>query len=88
MISTKEQPKDGDTTSHCDPTTAALEEWLAERDRLRAEVDRLSRTTGIMFEKGYDQAAREIRDFFAKAGQREVVDEIEKILKIRKEGLS
>ncbi len=64
--------RDPTTDQTTDPTTASIEEANAERDRLRAEVD-------VVFEKGYDQAVREIRSHFARVGQREVAAEIEKI---------
>lgn len=50
----------------------------AERDHFRAEVARLVKIGDDLFDKGYDQAVREIRDHFAKA-QPEVAREIEKI---------
>ena len=46
------------------------EQLEAERDRLRAEVE-------VQFEKGYDQAVREIRDHFAGGGRREIAVEID-----------
>jgi hypothetical protein len=55
-----------------------VEVLSAERDRLCAEVQRLSKIGDTMFVKGYDQAVGEIRDHFRKDKQMEVVSEIEK----------
>lgn len=38
----------------------------AERDCLRAEIDRLKKIGDTMFGEGYDQAIEEIHDHFAK----------------------
>lgn len=79
--------------SPLDPTTAAIEAQIEERDRLRAENARLSKAlveacTEVevvkadwdrMFVEGYNQAVREIRKHFAEAGRPDVVHEIEKI---------
>jgi hypothetical protein len=86
-----------------DPTSAAIAAQSAERDQLRAEVDRLARALvaaytdveavkaerdrlsklgDAMFEKGYDQAAREIRDHFAKASDHGIVHVIESVWKV------
>jgi len=46
---------------------------------LTADRDRLSKLSDSMFEKGYDQAVREIRDHFKKLRQPDVVTEVEKI---------
>ena len=77
-----------------DPTTALIEASNAERDRLRAENDRLSKAlvtayTDVqvlkaerdrMFVEGYDQAVCEIRDHFRRKADAEIVaKEIEKI---------
>lgn len=62
-----------------DPTTAAIEDQIAERDHLRAEVARLGKIGDALFGEGYDQAVREIRDHFKKIGQLEIAAEIEKI---------
>ena len=63
-----------------DPTTAAIIDQIADRDRLRAEVRRLSEIVDGGFDKGYDQAVQEIRDHFA--SRRDVVAEIDEIWKI------
>lgn len=69
-----------------DPTTAAIEEANAERDRLRraeANAELLSTTmTEVQdrhFAYGYTRAVREIRDHFEKVGPPEAVAEIEKV---------
>jgi len=62
-----------------DPTTAAIEAQIAERDHLRAEVARLGKIGDALFVEGYDQAVREIRNHFKKECQLDVVAEIEKI---------
>ncbi len=51
----------------------------AARDQLRVEADRLKTIGDTMFVEGYDQAVGEIRDYFRKAKDTEVVAEIEKI---------
>lgn len=53
-----------------------------EVEALKAEQDHRVRLGDATFEKGYDQAAREIRDHFAKAGDHGVVHVIEGIWKI------
>ena len=65
-----------------DHTALAIESANAERERLRAEVERLTKSVETSFEKGYDQAVREIRDHFAKAGDHHVAAVIEAIWKI------
>ena len=65
--------------STIDPTTASIEAGTAERERLRAEVLRLTKIGERMFVEGYDQAVEEIRGHFRKAKQPEIVAEIEKI---------
>jgi hypothetical protein len=49
-----------------DPTIVSMEARNAEHDRLRSEVVRLTQAANTMFAMGYDKAAREIRDHFAK----------------------
>lgn len=63
-----------------DPTTSAIVDQVADRDRLRAEVRRLTEGIERSFEKGYDQAVQEIRDHFK--GRADVAAEIDKIWKI------
>lgn len=65
-----------------DPTTAALEEQIAERNRLRAEIERLSDCAEAEFRKGYDQAVHEIRDHFVKVDNGYIVAVIEQIWEI------
>lgn len=65
-----------------DLTTAAIEAAVIERARLRAEIDQLTKIGDLMFQKGYDQAVREIRDHFAKAGDHGLVHVIETIWKV------
>jgi phage gp36-like protein len=62
-----------------DPTTAAIADQIAERERLRAEVERLTKIVDGEFEKGYDQAVREIRDHFEEVGNGYIVAVIEQI---------
>ena len=60
-----------------DPTIAAMEARNAEHERLRSEVVRLTQAANTMFALGYDQAAKEIRDHFSKAGQHDIAAIIE-----------
>lgn len=72
-----------------DPTTAAIEQSIDEREKLRTENGRLeaelSRLRTISddadraFEKGFGQAVHEIRDHFKKQKATDVSDTIEKI---------
>lgn len=62
-----------------DPTTTAITAQNEERDRLCAEVVRLTKIGDLMFAQGYDQAVREIRDHFKKAQMTDVVAAVETI---------
>ena len=87
------EPVSDPTTEAIAASTAEREKLHAEVSRLEkalvaaytdvevltADRDRLSTLGDVTFVQGYDQAAREIRDHFRKAGQTEVVVEIEKI---------
>ena len=84
-----------------DPTTAVITAQIEERDRLRAENDRLSKALALAyteievlkaaddrtFVKGYDQAVHEIHDHFAKVDNGYIVAVIEEIW-IKKKGRS
>jgi hypothetical protein len=66
--------------------TDAIEAANAERAKLRAEVDRLSKDlavsraeTEVAFAKGYDQAVGEIERHFKSAGDVDVAREIARI---------
>ena len=76
----EERDLPSDAEAIYDPTTAAIVDQIAERDRLRTEVQRLTETVDAMFEKGYDQAVQEIHDHFA--SRRDIVAEIDEIWKI------
>jgi hypothetical protein len=69
----------GELMTWRDPTTAAIEEANAERDKLRTEVMTLVRAMQEIHERGYTHAVREIRNHFASVGQPGVVAEIDKI---------
>lgn len=76
-----------------DPTTTAIVTLSAERDQLRVENQRLGQAliearTEVealkaegdrLFVAGYEQAVREIRDYFTRPKNPEVLAEIEKI---------
>jgi hypothetical protein len=59
-----------------DPTTALIEAQNNERTQLRTE-NQVDRLRDEAFVAGYDQAVREIRDHFAKAGDHGTVHVIE-----------
>jgi hypothetical protein len=84
------------TTAAITAQTSEREQLRAEVERLeralvaaytdvevaKSERDRLSKLGDTLFEKGYDQAAREIRDHFAKSGDHGVVHVIESIWQV------